>query len=236
MKGISMIVWPFILFVGSVQLTEVYQGCEGPDAGDDCFELTNLGSETVTVADYRYDDESANYVKSQLLSTVTLEPGESAIWLVKWESQWDTQAQAAANFRYYWPEFDGKVGWVLDGSGIGQAGDEVHIWDGSGAFVDALVVPSSGGERTRTPQGWSQLGVGGAFQSRPAGDAQIPCIGSPGVYFLPGDTNGDAYVNVNDLLAIIAGWAQPAGAPMDQNGDGLIGIDDLLIVLSEWGS
>ena len=38
-----------------------------------------------------------------------------------------------------------------------------------------------------------------------------------------GDINGDQYVNVNDLLAVISGWGNPYT------------VDDLLNVIAGWG-
>jgi hypothetical protein len=48
----------------------------------------------------------------------------------------------------------------------------------------------------------------------------------------PSDLNGDGDVNVDDLLAVIAGWSTDAA---DINGDGTTDVDDLLVVLSEFG-
>jgi len=58
-----------------------------------------------------------------------------------------------------------------------------------------------------------------------------------------GDVTGDALVNVNDLLAVIAGWgpcpALPAACDSDVEppvmGNGTVNVDDLLMVLSHWG-
>jgi predicted outer membrane repeat protein len=50
----------------------------------------------------------------------------------------------------------------------------------------------------------------------------------------PGDVNADGFVNVNDLLAIIAAWGQVGGIE-DLNEDGQVGVDDLLIVIANWG-
>tara|TARA_Y100000589_G_scaffold55435_1_gene45921 strand:+ start:2430 stop:4712 length:2283 start_codon:yes stop_codon:yes gene_type:complete len=49
----------------------------------------------------------------------------------------------------------------------------------------------------------------------------------------PADLNGDTFVNVNDLLALIGAWGQ--SGPEDLNGDGNVGVDDLLALISVWG-
>ena len=48
------------------------------------------------------------------------------------------------------------------------------------------------------------------------------------------DINGDGYVNVSDLLAIIDQWGL-TDSPADVNGDGIVDVTDLLIVVGNWG-
>jgi hypothetical protein len=50
----------------------------------------------------------------------------------------------------------------------------------------------------------------------------------------PSDVNGSGTVDVDDLLALIAGWggADPA---LDINGSGNVDVDDLLILIGAWG-
>lgn len=54
-----------------------------------------------------------------------------------------------------------------------------------------------------------------------------------------GDITGDGFVNMNDLLAVIAAWgdcpAPPASCDADINLDGSVNIIDLLIVVANWG-
>jgi len=49
-----------------------------------------------------------------------------------------------------------------------------------------------------------------------------------------GDINGDATVDVGDLLAVVADWNSGPG-PADVNGDGEVDIADLLAVINGWG-
>lgn len=58
-----------------------------------------------------------------------------------------------------------------------------------------------------------------------------------------GDTNGDAIVNIDDLLEVINTWgacADPGNCPGDlapkPNGDGLVNIDDLIAIVNGWGA
>ena len=50
-----------------------------------------------------------------------------------------------------------------------------------------------------------------------------------------GDINGDGYVDIHDLLELIAGWG-PCGDPCvaDLDGDGTVDINDLLILIGQW--
>ena len=56
--------------------------------------------------------------------------------------------------------------------------------------------------------------------------------------FKTGDINGDNVVNLDDLLAVIAGWgpcpALPAACPADVDANGVVNVDDLLAVISHW--
>ena len=55
-----------------------------------------------------------------------------------------------------------------------------------------------------------------------------------------GDTNGDAVVNIQDLLNVVAGWGPcPSDPPMcagDITGDQNVNIQDLLAVVANWGT
>lgn len=56
---------------------------------------------------------------------------------------------------------------------------------------------------------------------------------------LVGDVDGDAFVGINDLNAVLGGWNQtvpPANPLADLSGDGFIGIDDLNAVLANWNA
>ena len=61
----------------------------------------------------------------------------------------------------------------------------------------------------------------------PAARAQAsdPCLA---------DLNGDAAINVTDLLGVLAAWGTNPGGPPDFDGDG-VGMSDLLTLLGAWG-
>ena len=48
------------------------------------------------------------------------------------------------------------------------------------------------------------------------------------------DINGDGYVNVTDLLAVIDQWGL-TDSPADVNFDGIVNVSDLLILIGNWG-
>ena len=51
-----------------------------------------------------------------------------------------------------------------------------------------------------------------------------------------GDVNGDGFVNVQDLLQVIADWACDGDCEADLNGDLTVDVSDLLLVIASWGS
>jgi hypothetical protein len=65
-----------------------------------------------------------------------------------------------------------------------------------------------------------------------------PGSGSAYIFVIDGsdcpDINGDGYVNVTDLLAVIDQWGL-ANSPADVNFDGIVDVSDLLIVVGNWG-
>jgi hypothetical protein len=56
--------------------------------------------------------------------------------------------------------------------------------------------------------------------------------------FCPGDSNGDTYIDAEDLSELLADWGVCSGAApcySDFNGDGVVNGADLSSVLAEWG-
>ena len=50
---------------------------------------------------------------------------------------------------------------------------------------------------------------------------------------MPGDTNCDRIINVDDLLTVINHWGDSTEAA-DFNHDNIVNVDDLLIVITNW--
>ena len=48
------------------------------------------------------------------------------------------------------------------------------------------------------------------------------------------DVDGDAHIDVLDLIQVIVNWGQPGGAE-DVNQDGLVDVLDLIFVIVNWG-
>ena len=60
---------------------------------------------------------------------------------------------------------------------------------------------------------------------------------SDSIVFAPtclSDINGDATVDVVDLLEVVGTWGE-SGVPSDINGDGVVNVSDLLAVVDAWG-
>ncbi|MBX3354824.1 MAG: hypothetical protein KF724_03895 [Phycisphaeraceae bacterium] len=51
---------------------------------------------------------------------------------------------------------------------------------------------------------------------------------------IPGDLNGDGFVNGSDLAIVLGNWGGGAGSPGDANGDGVVDGADIALVLGNW--
>ena len=51
-----------------------------------------------------------------------------------------------------------------------------------------------------------------------------------------GDVNGDAVVDVNDVMEIILAWGSTNSPDADLNGDGVVEVNDIVILIGAWGS
>jgi parallel beta-helix repeat protein len=104
----------------------------------------------------------------------------------------------------------------LDGDGDTSEATPIDL-DGYGRFVDDPATIDTG-----VPgNGYVEVVDMGAYEYQP----QATC---------PADVNGDAFVDVLDLLAVLAAWGATSG-PEDINGDGVVDVLDLLALLSAWG-
>jgi subtilisin family serine protease len=51
---------------------------------------------------------------------------------------------------------------------------------------------------------------------------------------LPGDINGDGFVDVDDLLLLLGDWGPCPGCPTDVDGNDVVDVNDLLAMLENW--
>lgn len=178
--------------VQSAFITEAAPWSSGNSpVGADWFELTNSGPETLDIAGWRFDDDSADFGASDPLENVTaLVPGESAIFI---DASAESFAETRAAFVDNW--FGGlaptglQIGYY-DGAGLGTGGDGIYLFDAAGTVQTSLLFGASpsdspfatfdnsaevSDDATNT---LSEVGVGGAFEIT-NGDGAIE-IGSPG--------------------------------------------------------
>ncbi len=181
------------LFAASdLQITEIYAGITGEDGTEDWFELTNVGDVAIDTGGLYYDDESADPTIGGELSSIVLQPGESAVFLI------DANDDDVLDFEAVWG-MGIAVGTTDDGGGLSQGGDAVFLFesgDAGAAVVDSVAFgslefdpPATGIADVDGMVVAAVLGVDGAFESNAffndnIGDANdmITIIGSPGSF------------------------------------------------------
>jgi hypothetical protein len=77
-----------------------------------------------------------------------------------------------------------------------------------------------------TDGGWTYCGWNVDDIELLALDCESPCAE---------DINGDQWVNVDDLFALLNAWGSCDDCPEDINDDGIVNVDDLFAVLNAWG-
>jgi hypothetical protein len=67
--------------------------------------------------------------------------------------------------------------------------------------------------------------------------ALVLALGGAAFASCPADTNGDALVDINDVLNVLGNWGPgPFEVPAaDTNGDGIVDVVDFLAVVGAWG-
>ena len=100
------------------------------------------------------------------------------------------------------------------GSDLLMPNDEVDL-DGDGDTSEVLPVDFFGNNR-----------IGGFTVDIGAVEFHAPTC--------TGDLNGDATVNVTDLLEVIAQWGE-SNSTADLNDDGIVDVTDLLLIVGSWG-
>ncbi|MEZ6242753.1 MAG: hypothetical protein R3B57_06885 [Phycisphaerales bacterium] len=178
-----------------LQITEAFVGLDGEDGTADWFEVTWTGVGTFDTGTLWYDDDSADFGSAVQLSSIILNSGDSAVFLIG-------GAGEIATFASVWGA-GGNIGLATGGAGLGQSGDAVTLFDGGGTLVDAV---NTVGDHTLSGsmvftfqyddagvQSDSVLGVNGAYESNQffndnlgvAGD-MISIVGSPANLPTPG--------------------------------------------------
>ena len=79
--------------------------------------------------------------------------------------------------------------------------------------------------------------IGSPDGSQGSGSVEFTCAEDP----CATDLNGDFFVNITDLLLLLANWGPcPQPCPPlctgDANGDCTVDVQDLLLMLSHWGN
>lgn len=177
-----------------VQVTEIYAGISGEDGTPDWFEITWNGVGTFDTAGLYYDDDSADPAVNAQLSSIILNSGDVAIFLIS------NDVADFALFADVWGTV-ANIG-LVDGSGLGQGGDAVNLFDGNTAGANLLASAAYPAFNDNFFSTWdftsgsataSVLGVNGAYESNAffndnvgGPNNEVTLIGSPGVIPTPG--------------------------------------------------
>lgn len=60
--------------------------------------------------------------------------------------------------------------------------------------------------------------------------------GRPATPSCPGDVDGDGFVDVDDMIAVLGAWGPCVGCAADIDGSGAVDTNDLLVILAGWGT
>ncbi|MFI4897463.1 MAG: hypothetical protein ACIARR_06525 [Phycisphaerales bacterium JB059] len=176
--------------MADIEITEAFVGLSGEDGTSDWFEITWTGAGTFDTGTLWYDDDSADFASADQLSSIILNTGESAVFIID-------DASGFADFTAVWG--GGILLGFADGSGLGQGGDGITLFDAGGTIIESVVTV---GEHTGVGgvfatfqydaagnQTDSVLGVNGAYQSgvfMDEDEGARSLIGSPGRVPAPG--------------------------------------------------
>lgn len=191
-----------VIAASDLQITEMWAGgLAGAEATSDWFELTNFGDMDAVGLDGNlfWDDDSFDATKNDpLVGIDTITPGESVIYVVSWEDDFATSADAINAFTAMWAAPNGdltgvQIGFVDGGSGLGGSGDTAVIFDGNTSQANAIDFESysvspqlesfvSAADGAWTNNTFAQVGVLDAYAGNlPATDEiSSPPVGSPG--------------------------------------------------------
>jgi hypothetical protein len=184
--------------IAQLKITEV-ESSEAGGVHDDWWELTNLGSSSVDLSNYRFNDDTGGFATGAFVlpSGLSIGSGESMIFVESTTSQ----PMTVQGFRDWWGGGLSASAQIVvysgSGFGLGSGGDQVNLWDSGGALVDGVVTTAatagtsfvfdSAGAAGRSPAGLSQAGNGGAFTAAQNGDIGSPAVApEPSVFSLIG--------------------------------------------------
>lgn len=178
----------------SVLITEVHSAGSGNGTyAADWFELTNVGSNVVSVTGWTMDDNTNLVANSVALRGVaSLNPGQSAVFIEAANGTTDANNQAA--FKTAWFGSSVPAGLLLGGYsgssvGLSTTTDAVNIFNPIGMLVTRVDFNAATANRTFdnsalgnnvTISTLSTVGVNGAFLSADGKE-----IGSPGLAAIP---------------------------------------------------
>jgi uncharacterized protein YjiK len=120
-----------------IAITEVAPWGSGDSiVAADWFELTNVGATKVDLTGWRMNDNHASFASSEAMEGVTsLAPGHSAVFVN------GTEAKANEFIADWYPSgapTGFQIGWLPEGPGLSTSGDQVNIYDSTGAKVSGV--------------------------------------------------------------------------------------------------
>jgi uncharacterized membrane protein len=153
---------------------------------------------------------------------------------------WDAQTYEMTNLHY--ENHESSISFVSNGRQVGRRTntlgiDQATLWIGTPESATDLNVFLPHNYINSVANWINDDGtriVGAAFNTT---TAQYEAVMWQAQEPMPGDTTGDGFVSVNDLLAVINAWGTcpaPGSCAADLNGDGIVNVDDLLIVINNW--
>lgn len=172
-----------------LRITEVMsQAASGNNNSADWWELSNFDSQSVSLAGWRFNDDSGGLATAFTLPAgLSIAPGESIIFV---------EGLTSAQFRTWWgaaalPSSVQIISYNGNGLAFSADGDGLRLWNATAAAdADTAASVDFGAATAGVSFNYnpalnqfgapSQLGVNGVFRA-----ASAPDIGSPGLYRLP---------------------------------------------------
>lgn len=127
--------------IPSIVITEVAPWSSGDSPfSADWFEITNTGTTDVSLAGWKWDDDSNSFASGTFLSGVnSIAPGQSVVFV-------DGTSTTVAAFKTSWFGANVPAGFAIgtySGPGLGTGGDSVNLFDAGGNRVTGISVGTS---------------------------------------------------------------------------------------------